>query len=167
MGLFHVLAYPWIIEALNPLWAFRVLFSEANRSGLLLLGCIFLSVTGAEALYSDMGHVGKESIYASWPFVKLCLLLNYFGQGAWLLQNMNGSSPVQMADQNSFFLMLPDEMRLFAVLLGTAAAVIASQALITGSFTLVSEAGRLDLLPHMQIIYPSEKKDSFIYRWST
>lgn len=157
-GILQILTNPQIIEALNPIWAIRVLVSEENRSGLMILGCIFLSVTGAEALYSDMGHVGKENIFASWPLVKICLLLNYFGQGAWLLRSMTGSTAEQMNELNSFFLMLPDEIRLFAVLLGTAAAVIASQALITGSFTLVSEAARLDLFPHMQIIYPSETK---------
>lgn len=157
-GLVRAASSPWIFQALNPLWAVRVLLSPENRSGVMILGCIFLSVTGAEALYSDMGHVGKENIYRSWPFVKVCLLLNYFGQGAWLLQQMEDGGAERLQSVNSFFMMLPAGLRPFAVILGTAAAVIASQALITGSFTLVSEAGRLDLLPHMQIIYPSETK---------
>ena len=146
---------PGILRALNPLWAVKILVSPDNRMGLMILGSVFLATTGAEALYSDMGHVGRQNIYASWPFVKMCLILNYLGQGAWLLKNRSSESLGAIPDMNPFFEMLPEEIRPLGVVLGTMAAVIASQALVTGSFTLVSEASRLDLMPHMQIVYPS------------
>ena len=114
--------------------------------------------TGAEALYSDMGHVGRENIYFSWPFVKICLILNYLGQGAWIIQNQANTALYAVEDLNPFFLMLPTFLRPFAVVLGALAAIIASQALITGSYTLVSEAILLDLLPHLEIRYPSDTK---------
>lgn len=154
-GCFHILGNPGIIRALNPLWAIRILISPDNRMGFMILGSVFLATTGAEALYSDMGHVGRQNIYASWPFVKICLILNYLGQGAWLLSNRSSKSLADMPDMNPFFEMLPEEIRPAGVVLGTIAAIIASQALVTGSFTLVSEASRLDLMPHMQIVYPS------------
>lgn len=154
-GCFHILGNPGIIQALNPLWAIRILISPDNRMGFMILGSVFLATTGAEALYSDMGHVGRQNIYASWPFVKICLILNYLGQGAWLLSNRSSKGLADMPDMNPFFEMLPEEIRPAGVVLGTIAAIIASQALVTGSFTLVSEASRLDLMPHMQIVYPS------------
>ena len=157
-GIIKIFAIPAVLRAFNPLYAIRVLLSPANKPGFMLLGSIFLATTGAEALYSDMGHVGRENIYFSWPFVKLCLILNYMGQGAWIIQNTANSSLAAIEDLNPFFLMLPGAMRPFAVLLGAAAAVIASQALITGSYTLVSEAILLDLLPHLEIRYPSDTK---------
>lgn len=147
-----------VMEALNPIWAVRILFSDRNAMGFMILGSVFLATTGAEALYSDMGHVGKGNIYVSWPLVKLSLILNYLGQGAWLLQNYSSSSLHQIPDMNPFFQMLPQDLRGIAVVLGALAAVIASQALITGSFTLVSEASRLNLMPHMHISYPSKTK---------
>ena len=154
-GCFHIMGDPGILRALNPLWAVKILVSPDNRMGLMILGSVFLATTGAEALYSDMGHVGRQNIYASWPFVKMCLILNYLGQGAWLLKNRSSESLGAIPDMNPFFEMLPEEIRPLGVVLGTMAAVIASQALVTGSFTLVSEASRLDLMPHMQIVYPS------------
>lgn len=154
-GCFHILGNPGIIQALNPLWAIRILISPDNRMGFMILGSVFLATTGAEALYSDMGHMGRQNIYTSWPFVKICLILNYLGQGAWLLSNRSIKSLADMPDMNPFFEMLPEEIRPAGVVLGTIAAIIASQALVTGSFTLVSEASRLDLMPHMQIVYPS------------
>lgn len=154
-GCFHIMGDPGILRALNPLWAVKILVSPDNRMGLMILGSVFLATTGAEALYSDMGHVGRQNIYASWPFVKMCLILNYLGQGAWLLKNRSSGSLGAIPDMNPFFEMLPEEIRPLGVVLGTIAAVIASQALVTGSFTLVSEASRLDLMPHMQIVYPS------------
>lgn len=154
-GCFHIMGDPGILRALNPLWAVKILVSPDNRMGLMILGSVFLATTGAEALYSDMGHVGRQNIYASWPFVKMCLILNYLGQGAWLLKNRSSGSLGAIPDMNPFFEMLPEEIRPLGVVMGTMAAVIASQALVTGSFTLVSEASRLDLMPHMQIVYPS------------
>ncbi len=157
-GLLHVISLPVVLKAFNPIYALRVLFSPANKLGFMILGSVFLATTGAEALYSDMGHVGKENIYFSWPFVKLCLILNYLGQGAWILQSRGNSALYAVEDLNPFFLMLPEPLRPFAVVLGAAAAIIASQALITGSYTLVSEAILLDLLPHLEIRYPSDTK---------
>lgn len=157
-GLLNVFRLPVVLKAFNPLYAVKVLLSPANKAGFMILGSVFLATTGAEALYSDMGHVGRENVYFSWPFVKVCLVLNYLGQGAWILRNTTNASLFSIADLNPFFQMLPQGMRPFAVLLGAAAAIIASQALITGSYTLVSEAIRLDLLPHLEIRYPSETK---------
>lgn len=157
-GIIHICGDVSVLEAFNPLWAVWILVSPYNRLGFMILGSVFLATTGAEALYADMGHVGKVNIYASWPFVKICLLLNYLGQGAWLIENLGNSSLAAIEDMNPFFLMLPESFRPFAVLMGAAAAIIASQALITGSYTLVSEAISIDLMPHMQIRYPSETK---------
>ena len=157
-GLIHIASLPVVLKAFNPIYAVKVLLSPANKLGFMILGSVFLATTGAEALYSDMGHVGKENIYFSWPFVKLCLILNYMGQGAWILQSRGNSALFAIEDLNPFFLMLPEALRPFAVLLSAAAAIIASQALITGSYTLVSEAILLDLLPHLEIRYPSDTK---------
>ncbi|MBR0162711.1 MAG: KUP/HAK/KT family potassium transporter [Oscillospiraceae bacterium] len=157
-GLLGIFRTPAVLRAFNPYYAVQVLLSPANKSGFMILGSVFLATTGAEALYSDMGHVGKGNIYASWPLVKACLILNYLGQGGWIIRNQANAALYSVLDLNPFFLMLPEGLRPFAVLLGAAAAVIASQALITGSYTLVSEAILLDLLPHMEIRYPSETK---------
>ena len=154
----HILSFPVVLKAFNPIYAVQVLLSPANKLGFMILGSVFLATTGAEALYSDMGHVGKENIYFSWPFVKICLILNYLGQGAWIIQSRGDAALAQVIDLNPFFLILPELLRPFAVILGAAAAVIASQALITGSYTLVSEAILLDLLPHLEIRYPSDTK---------
>ena len=157
-GLLHIFENPVVLSAFNPVHAVRILFSPANKRGFMILGSVFLAATGAEALYSDMGHVGREHIYRSWPFVKICLILNYLGQGAWILSNRGDNVLALIEDMNPFFLMLPQSLRPVAVLLGALAAIIASQALITGSYTLVSEAIRLDLMPHMLIRYPSDTK---------
>ena len=157
-GVAHISGNLYILQALNPIYAVRILFSPYNKAGFMILGSVFLATTGAEALYSDMGHVGKQNIYTSWPFIKVCLLLNYMGQGAWILSNKDNAALQAMDGMNPFFQMLPTQMRPFAVILSTVAAIIASQALITGSFSLVSEAIRLDLMPHMQITYPSQTK---------
>ncbi len=157
-GAAHIITVPVVLKAFNPVYAIKVLLSPANKVGFMILGSVFLATTGAEALYSDMGHVGKENIYFSWPFVKLCLIVNYLGQGAWIIQSQANTALYSVEDLNPFFLMLPAMLRPFAVILGAAAAVIASQALITGSYTLVSEAIQLDLLPHLEIRYPSDTK---------
>jgi KUP system potassium uptake protein len=151
------MSHDWsILEALNPVWAIRILFSPANKVGIFILGSIFLATTGAEALYSDVGQVGKGNIRGSWPYVFICLALNYLGQGVWILQNTNykGSG----AEINPFFTSMPANLRMFAVILATVAAIIASQALITGSFTLVSEASGLKFLPRMNINYPTTEQ---------
>ena len=163
-GLAALVQYPVVLRAFNPVYALQLLFSDYNKAGFMILGSVFLATTGAEALYSDMGHVGRENIYFSWPFVKACLVLNYLGQGAWIIMNMSNSALYSVADLNPFFLMLPELMRPVAVLLSAMAAVIASQALITGSYTLVSEAILLDLLPHLEIRYPSDTKGQLYIR---
>ncbi len=157
-GLLHIFAMPAVLRAFNPVYAVRVLLSPANKAGLMILGSVFLATTGAEALYSDMGHVGRGNIYASWPLVKSCLLLNYLGQGAWIIRNRGSAALLALEELNPFFQMLPEILRPLAVVLGALAAIIASQALITGSYTLVSEAILLDLLPHLEIRYPADTK---------
>lgn len=147
-----------VLKAFNPIYAIRVLVSPKNLSGIMILGSVFLATTGAEALYSDMGHVGRENIYISWPYVKLCLILNYLGQGAFIIRNTTNETLIMQNDPNPFYLMLPEGIRPFAVVLGASAAIIASQALITGSFTLVTDAIRLDLMPHLKICFPSDTK---------
>ena len=157
-GASRIFLHPVVLKAFNPMYAVKVLLSPYNKAGLMILGSVFLAATGAEALYSDMGHVGKSNIHRSWPFVKACLILNYLGQGAWILQNNGNTALLALEEVNPFFLMLTPALRPVAVLLSTLAAIIASQALITGSYTLVSEAIRLDLLPHLKIDYPSDTK---------
>ena len=157
-GLLNVFQNPIVIKAFNPLYAVQVLLSPYNKAGLMILGSVFLAATGAEALYSDMGHVGRENIYFSWPFVKACLILNYLGQGAWILASRADTALLTIEDLNPFFQMLTPALRPVAVLLGAMAAVIASQALITGSYTLVSEAILLDLMPHLNVQFPSDTK---------
>ncbi|MCT7749021.1 MAG: KUP/HAK/KT family potassium transporter, partial [Lactobacillus crispatus] len=125
------LSHDWsLLDAINPIHALRILFSPANKVGILILGSIFLATTGAEALYSDVGHVGKSNIMGSWPYVFVCLILNYLGQGVWILQNANYHAG--NGDFNPFFEAVPSSLRLFAIALATIAAIIASQALITG-----------------------------------
>lgn len=158
-GFVGILSHPAVLLALNPVRGIGFLFShELNHAGIMVLGNVFLCTTGAEALYSDMGHVGKANIYVSWPFVKAALILNYLGQGAWIVVNNTNEQLAAIPDVNPFFQMLPEGLRIFAVVLSAFAAIIASQALITGSFSIISEAIRLDLMPHMKINYPSENK---------
>ena len=157
-GLLNVFQNPIVVKAFNPIYAVQVLLSPYNKAGLMILGSVFLAATGAEALYSDMGHVGRENIYFSWPFVKTCLILNYLGQGAWILARRADTALFAIEDLNPFFQMLTPALRPVAVLLGAMAAVIASQALITGSYTLVSEAILLDLMPHLNVKFPSDTK---------
>lgn len=147
-----------LLRAFSPHYAIKVLFSEENKLGFFILGGIFLSSTGAEALYSDLGHVGKRNIYATWPFVKICLLINYFGQGAWILAAKNNPSFSAIEDLNPFFQMIPKPLLMFGIIISTLAAIIASQALISGSFTLVSEAIKLNLFPRLHTLYPSHSK---------
>ncbi|WP_251421600.1 MULTISPECIES: potassium transporter Kup [Lactococcus] len=151
-GLFNSLTNLEIFKAINPYYALHLLLSPENKAGIFILGSIFLATTGAEALYSDLGHVGRGNIYRSWPFVKLSIVLSYCGQGAWLLAHKGGD----LEGMNPFFVIIPSEMMIYAVILATFASIIASQSLISGSFTLVSEAIRLKLLPMMRIYYPGK-----------
>ena len=147
-----------IFEALNPIYGVEFLFSSHNVQGLAVMGVIFLSTTGAEALYSDMGHVGRGNVYATWPFIKVALLLNYFGQGAWMLQHQNDKSLWSVEGLNPFFQMLEPNVRYIAVILSVTAGIIASQALITGAYTMVSEATSLNWMPHLQVRYPARTR---------
>ncbi|MGM9886487.1 MAG: KUP/HAK/KT family potassium transporter, partial [Lactococcus sp.] len=151
-GLLNSFANLDIFKAINPYYAIHLLFSTENKAGLFVLGSIFLATTGAEALYSDLGHVGKGNIHVSWPFVKICIVLSYCGQGAWLIAH-RGSD---LGGLNPFFAILPTNIMLYSVILATFASIIASQSLISGSFTLVSEAIRLKLLPMLKIYYPGQ-----------
>jgi KUP system potassium uptake protein len=144
-----------IFKALSPHYAIELLTTYPK--GFWLLGAVFLCTTGAEALYSDLGHCGKANIRVSWGFVKICLILNYLGQGAWLLANYNGQI-INVDGFNPFIGIMPYWFKLTGIIISTIAAVIASQALISGSFTLISEAMRLNLWPKMKIVYPTEEK---------
>ncbi|MDR5586067.1 KUP/HAK/KT family potassium transporter [Clostridium aquiflavi] len=153
------ISHDWtLLRALSPHYGISILFSSENKLGFFILGSIFLSSTGAEALYSDLGHVGKNNIYGTWPFVKICLLLNYFGQGAWILAVKNNPNFINSEDLNPFFQMIPNSLLVFGIIISTLAAIIASQALISGSFTLVSEAIKLNLFPKLHTMYPSSSK---------
>ncbi|MFZ2338954.1 MAG: KUP/HAK/KT family potassium transporter [Bacteroidales bacterium] len=151
LGISQLILHPFILEAVNPVYAFR--FLSEYPGGFILLGAVFLSTTGAEALYADLGHCGRANIRVSWIYVKLCLLLNYFGQGAWLIMNYS-----QGSDVNPFFEIMPPWLLLPGILLATAAAIIASQAIISGSFTLVSEAISLNFWPKLNVLNPTKIK---------
>jgi KUP system potassium uptake protein len=142
-----------VFNAISPVYAYRLLFESPE--GFWLLGAVFLCTTGAEALYSDLGHCGRGNIRVSWIFVKLCLLLQYFGQGAWLLEHQG---QVLLKSQKPIFALMPEWFLLPGILIATSAAVIASQALISGSFTLISEAIRLNFWPKVRLNYPSDQK---------
>jgi KUP system potassium uptake protein len=159
LGASHLVDDIAIFKAFNPYYAFELLTKYPK--GFWLLGAIFLCTTGAESLYSDLGHCGKGNIRISWIFVKTCLLLNYLGQGAWLLANYHNQiiPPEVMAGGfNPFIGIMPIWFKLPGIIISTMAAVIACQALISGSFTLISEAMRLNLWPKMKINYPTEEK---------
>src|SRR6188768_3685333 len=158
MGLLHFLDDWHIFKALNPYYAIDLLVNYPQ--GFWILGAVFLCTTGAEALYSDLGHCGRGNIRISWIFVKTCLILNYLGQGAWLLANYKGVeiSGGVAASFNAFFGIMPAWFKMIGIVIATVAAVIASQALISGSFTLIAEAQRLNLWPKMKIVYPTDEK---------
>lgn len=152
LGIFGLMHHPGVLKAINPAWAYKFLTEYPN--GFWLLGAVFLCTTGAEALYSDMGHCGKKNIRVSWAFVKTMLLLNYFGQGAWLLNHVG----LSMGSINPFYALMPQWFLVAGVVIATMATVIASQAMISGSFTLISEAIRLNVWPKVSIKFPSELK---------
>ncbi len=160
LGVVHVFDDLSIFKALSPYYAVNFL---ANYSeGFWLLGAVFLCTTGAEALYSDLGHCGRQNIRMSWIYVKTCLLLNYFGQGAYLISHYKGIEVTEAAKAqlgiNAFYDLMPQWFIIFGVVIATTAAIIASQAMISGAFTLISEAMRLNLWPKLKIRYPSEEK---------
>ncbi|RYY60933.1 MAG: potassium transporter Kup [Chitinophagaceae bacterium] len=160
LGAIHVLDDTSIFKALSPHYAIH--FLKNYPGGFWLLGAVFLCTTGAEALYSDLGHCGRENIRVSWIYVKSCLLLNYFGQGAYLLHNRRGLTITPALKEsmgiNAFFDLMPEWFIIPGVVIATTAAIVASQAMISGAFTLISEAMRLNLWPKVKIRYPSEEK---------
>jgi KUP system potassium uptake protein len=148
LGVSQLIQYPGILRAVSPVYAYR--FLSEYPGGFILLGAVFLCTTGAEALYADLGRCGKTNIRFSWTFVKIALLLNYFGQGAWLMMNIEQTTFV-----NPFFEMMPDWFLVPGIILAIAAAIIASQAIITGSFTLISEAMSLNFWPRIRVLHPT------------
>jgi len=155
LGGMHVIDDLTIFRAFNPYYAIELLTKYPH--GFWLLGSVFLCTTGAEALYSDLGHCGRGNIRVSWIFVKSCLILNYIGQGAYLLGHFKGDH-FDTETLKVLFSLMPDWFRLIGIVIATTAAIIASQALISGSFTLVSESIRLNLWPKMKINYPTEER---------
>jgi KUP system potassium uptake protein len=148
LGFSQLVHYPAILHALNPVYAVR--FLAKFPGAFILLGAIFLCTTGAEALYSDLGHCGKTNIRVSWIFVKITLILNYFGQGAWIMMHYTPGSGI-----TPFFEIMPKWFLLPGIIISTAASIIASQALISGSFTLISEAVSLNFWPQIKINNPT------------
>jgi KUP system potassium uptake protein len=159
LGAVHVFDDLTIFKAINPYYAIRLLTHYPN--GFFILGAVFLCTTGAEALYSDLGHCGRGNIRVSWIFVKTALIINYVGQGAWLLSNHHNkvfSKEVIDAGFNPFYGIMPEWFIPAGIIIATMAAIIASQALISGSFTLISESMRLNLWPKLKINYPTEER---------
>ena len=150
-GAFSITTYPLILKAFNPYYAAMLL--AKSPQWFLILGAVFLCTTGAEALYSDLGHCGRKNITISWLFVKAMLILNYLGQGAWVLNHIQTASSV-----NPFFSIMPQSMLIFAIIMATGAAIVASQALISGTFSILSEAMNLHFWPRMRIKHPTHVK---------
>jgi KUP system potassium uptake protein len=160
LGCVHLMDNLSIFKAFNPYYAINFLINY--KGAFVLLGAVFLCTTGAEALYSDLGHCGRGNIRISWIYVKACLLLNYIGQGSYLLAHRSGliitSHVKEQLHINSFYELMPGWFIIVGVIIATTAAIIASQAMIAGSFTLIGEALRLSLWPKMKVKYPSEAK---------
>lgn len=151
VGIISITSYPLILKAFNPYYA--ALLLAKSPQWFLILGAVFLCTTGAEALYSDLGHCGRKNITISWAFVKTMLILNYLGQGAWVLPHVQTASTV-----NPFFSIMPQSMLFFAIIMATGAAIVASQALISGTFSILSEAMNLHFWPRMRIKHPTQVK---------
>ena len=152
LGMIHVVDYPYIIKAFNPYYAIKLLASSPEW--FLILGAVFLCTTGAEALYSDLGHCGRRNITISWIFVKVMLILNYMGQGAYIVSH----SASMHTGINPFYAIMPNWLLIPGIIMATGAAIIASQALISGCFTIFSEAVHLNFWPTMKFMYPSVDK---------
>ena len=151
VGAVSITSYPMILKAFNPYYA--VVLLTQSPEWFLILGAVFLCTTGAEALYSDLGHCGRKNITISWAFVKTMLILNYLGQGAWVLNHVPTALSV-----NPFFSIMPQSMLIFAIIMATGAAIVASQALISGTFSILSEAMNLHFWPRMRIKHPTHVK---------
>ncbi|TWP24504.1 potassium transporter Kup [Apibacter muscae] len=163
LGLIEFLPHLYVIKAFNPYYAIHLMMDVSSNAGsvtegkhmiLLIMGAVFLCTTGAEALYSDLGHCGIKNIRISWIFAKVCLILNYLGQGAWILANPEQAQ----SGGNPFFMMMPETFLIIGVIMATLAAIIASQALITGSYTIFSEAMSLNFWPRQRVEYPTHEK---------
>ncbi len=152
LGISQIRLYPEVLKALNPYYAYQLLTHYPQ--GFWILGAVFLCTTGAEALYSDLGHCGRENIHITWVFVKICLVANYLGQAAWLLHQGRG----YLGSRNPFFEMMPDWFLVPGIVIATLAAIIASQALISGSFTLINEAINLNFWQRVMVKQPTEAK---------
>lgn len=152
LGLSQLIHHPQVLKALNPYYAYELLVKYPQ--GFWLLGAVFLATTGAEALYSDLGHCGRKNIRISWAFVKTCLLINYMGQAAWVMQQ--GESV--LSGRNPFYAIIPEWFLIPGIVIATAATIIASQALISGSYTLINEAMNFNFWPRVAVKQPSETK---------
>ncbi len=150
LGISAIHLQPDVLRAINPYYAYKLLV--AHPGGFWVLGAVFLCTTGAEALYSDLGHCGRRNIRMSWIFVKTMLVLNYLGQSAWLMSNQGTA----LGDRNPFFSLMPEWFLPVGIAIATVATIVASQALITGSFTLINEAIRLNFWPKVKVKYPTE-----------
>ena len=150
LGFNQLIQFPVVLKALNPVYAFDLLAHYPE--GFWLLGAVFLCTTGAEALYSDLGHCGRQNIRVSWIFVKVALLVNYFGQAAWLMQHAGTT----LGDLKPFYVLMPRWFLPIGIGIATSAAIVASQALISGTFTLINEGMRMDFLPKGRIEYPTD-----------
>lgn len=153
LGLIQIFHHPAILQALNPRYAIELL--TVYPKGFWLLGAVFLCTTGAEALYSDLGHCGRKNIRTAWLFVKTALVLNYLGQAAWTMDHMG---QVLSSAQNPFFLIAPTWGLIPLIIIATMATIIASQALISGSYTLISEAVSLNFWPKVRILFPTDQR---------
>lgn len=151
LGISHIIHHPEIFAAINPMYGIDLLLH--SHSALVVMGAVFLCTTGAEAMYADLGHCGRSNIRVSWIFVKACLLLNYFGQASWLMQNVG-----HPLEENPFYSVMPHWFLWPGIIIATFATIIASQAMISGAFTLVSEAIRLGFLPKMTVKFPTNLK---------
>jgi KUP system potassium uptake protein len=161
LGIYQISSNFEVLKAINPYYAYHLLVAPKgiNPEGFFVLGFVFLCTTGAEALYSDMGHCGRKNIRISWIFVKIALILNYFGQAAFLISHEGETlTQINKFNPNPFYLMMPEWFQPVGIVVATMAAVIASQALISGSFTLINEAMRLNFWPKVRIKYPTEVK---------
>ena len=152
LGFLQVIEHVQILKSLNPYYAYDLLVNYPQ--GFWLLGAVFLCTTGAEALYSDLGHCGRQNIQVSWMFVKLALVTSYMGQGAWLIQHLGETIP----NVNPFFEIMPHWFLLIGIGIATLATIIASQALISGSFTLINEAISLNFWPRVTVKFPTDQK---------
>ncbi len=153
VGLIQIISYPDILKALNPVYAYR--FVNEYPGGFMLLGAVFLSITGAEMIYAGMGSSGVKNIRISWAFVKTALILNYFGQGAWVMMNIRSVS-----DMNPFFAIMPSWLLIPGIIIAVAASFIASQSIITGSFNLFGEAVTLNLWPKIRLLHPTAMREN-------